>query len=478
VPTAPSTTLADAGAAPAAPQQGRAAHALHLLGEVLAATDARQAAAALARALRLGWQADTVAVGWRRGERPTQLAACEPPLPQERHDTLIAALDEALDQGCALGCDPALSPRGPQGLQAIDLAQRLLAAGGGQVLTLPLAAPAGDDAPAVRAAVCLVRAEPWRAEDRDDLTHLLAAAAAALALQDAAALSAAQRLRQDGQRALHRLRHGPARWRWALGAVATAAVAALLLPVEAEVAGRARIEGAQQRVLAAPADGFLQAVHAQPGQAVKAGQVLVDLADRDLQIERTRWASALAQHENSYAAAMARADRGEAALALARMAEAEAQLGLADAQLQRAQLTAPLDGVVIEGDLSQRIGAPVKQGDALMTVADTRQHRVIVEVDETDIARLRPGQRGRLALSALPWRTLELQVLRITPLAQAVDGGNVYEVEARLGGPLPGELRPGLLGRAEVVTGREPLLWSATRSLVARTRVLAWRWLG
>lgn len=450
----------------------------------MAAPGADEAAQALARALQPAWGADAVAVGWRAAhapDAPTRLAACEPAVPQERRDALIAALDEAMDQGCVLTSEPMeQAGAGPGGLPPINLAQRLAAAGGGHVLTVPLPGDAGaDDRPGrAHGAVCLCRAAPWTADDVERLSHLLAAAAPVLALREAAGRSAWQRLRQDARQAWRRLRSGPARWRWTMGGSGAALLAALLLPVDAEVTGRARIEGWQQRVLAAPADGFLQAVHAQPGQAVKAGQVLVDLADRDLQIERARWASALAQHENSYAAAMARADRGEAAVALARVAEAEAQLALADAQLQRAQLTAPLDGVVIEGDLSQRIGAPVKQGDALMTVADTRRHRVIVEVDEADIGRVQPGQRGTLAVSALPWRTLDLQVQRITPLARAVDGANVYEVEARLSGPLPPELRPGLLGRAEVVTAREPLLWTAARAGATRLRVLAWRWTG
>jgi hypothetical protein len=34
---------------------------------------------------------------------------------------------------------------------------------------------------------------------------------------------------------------------------------------------------------------------------VKAGQVLAELAEQDLQLERSKWASELAQHENAYA---------------------------------------------------------------------------------------------------------------------------------------------------------------------------------
>lgn len=272
------------------------------------------------------------------------------------------------------------------------------------------------------------------------------------------------------------LGHGaPRRQGLVIGAMALAALM-LVLPLQDHVTGRARIEGAQQRVLVAPSDGFLQAALVHPGDRVKAGQALADLAQQDLQRERDKWTSQLAQHESGYVGAMARADRADAGLSLARAQEAEAQLALVEDQLQRTRLTAPFDGVVIQGDLSQSIGAPVKQGDALLTVASLARFRVVVEVDETDVAHVRVGQHGTLALSALPWDTLQLRVVRIVPLAQTKEGRNVFEVHADFTEPLPASVRPGLLGRARLDTGRAPWGWSLIRPIVERLR-LAW-WAG
>jgi hypothetical protein len=80
---------------------------------------------------------------------------------------------------------------------------------------------------------------------------------------------------------------------------------------------------------------------------------------------------------------------------------------------------------------------------------------VIVEVDERDIGRVRVGQPGSLALSALPWDTLAVKVTRVTPMANAVEGRNVFEVEAALDAQ-PDTLRPGLRGVARIAVGREP----------------------
>ncbi len=263
------------------------------------------------------------------------------------------------------------------------------------------------------------------------------------------------------------------------GALATLVMAVLtLLPLPEHAGGQARVEGALQRVLVATHDGFIKQVHAQPGDRVKANQVLADLAEQDLKLEREKWTSQVAQQDNAYAAAMTRADRAEAALALSRLEEAQAQLALVDEQLQRTQLRAPFDGVLIQGDLSQAIGAPVKQGDTLMTVASTDHWRVIVEIDEADIARVKPGQEGEMALSSLPWDTLPVRVKRITPLAQARDGRNLFEVEATFTAAVPKEVRPGLMGQAKLRIGHRPLLWKWLRPLVERARLGLWSWWG
>ncbi len=253
-------------------------------------------------------------------------------------------------------------------------------------------------------------------------------------------------------------------------------LAVALLPLSHQVGGRARLEGALQRVLAAPSDGFVKAAHVRPGDRVAAGAPLLDLLEDDLQLERARWASQRAQHENAYAAAMAGSDRVGAATAMARVAEAQSQLALVDDRLGRGRLVAPFAGVVIAGDLSQSIGAPVRQGDTLVTLASGEGYRVIVEVDEVDIARVQPGQAGRLSLSALPWQGEDIVVERIAPMARAVEGRNVFEVEARLASPGPA-LRPGLLGRAELVVGQRPPLWVWLGRAADRLRLAWWAWL-
>jgi hypothetical protein len=383
-------------------------------------------------------------------------------------------MDEALDQGVCLSVPPvgAAPGAGPVLLEH-GLLQR---AAGGAVATLPV----GIDGTPV-GALCLERHGPgaaFAAPELERLGHVLALALPALRWMERADEPLGRRLRRACAAGAAALRHpGRRTLRRALAAGAVALAVLAFAPLEQEIGGRARIEGAQQRVVAAPADGFVKTVHVRPGDRVQAGAPLVDLLDADLRLEHDRLASQLAQHENAYAAAMAKSDRVDAATSLAAVGETQAQLALVDAQLARGRIVAPFDALVIQGDLAQSIGAPVRQGDALLTLATTGHERVIVEVDEVDVARVHPGQAGTLALSALPWSHRALVVERIAPIARAVEGRNVFEVEARLadGGAAP---RPGLLGHADIVVGRGPLLAAWARHVADRLRVAWWNWLG
>jgi multidrug resistance efflux pump len=233
-----------------------------------------------------------------------------------------------------------------------------------------------------------------------------------------------------------------------------------------------------QRLLAAPADGYLKLAYARPGDLVKEGQLLAELADEDLKLEERKAQSEVAQLENSYGTALVKQDRAEVAIIFSKLEEARAQLSLAQARLTRTQLRAPFNGVVITGDLTQSLGAPVKKGEALMTVAPEHDFRVIVEVDERDIGDVKLLRPGSLALSALPGDTFPIEVARITPVATAGDGRNYFEVEARLKLDAAPELRPGLVGVAKIEAGTRSWLWICTHRVTDWIRLTLWSWVG
>jgi len=267
----------------------------------------------------------------------------------------------------------------------------------------------------------------------------------------------------------------------AMKAGAAAALAVLLgatfISTDYRVSAPARLEGAVQRVLAAPAEGYLKHTHVRPGDRIKEGQLVAELADEDLKLEERKAQSEVSQLENSYGTALVKQDRAEVAILGAKLEETRAQLALVQAKLQRTQVQAPFDGIVITGDLTQSLGAPVKKGETLMTVAPEHDFRVILEVDERDIADVKLGKAGSLALSALPSDTFPLEINRITPVATAGQGRNYFEVEAKLRGKAD-QLRPGLLGVGKVEAGSRSLIWIWTHRIADWMRLTLWSWIG
>lgn len=455
-----------------------AAAALTLYARILAATSLESAAHSLVAALVSDWGFDSAAIGLYATGRAQLLAGTLVDLKDlhaELPQRLLGAMNEALEQGVTLGWPVAADASGTAP-DWIRLEQRVLQRQlQGAVATVPLGL-SGE----MFGVVCVAKQQDGAigADELARLEQLLMLAAPALRWMQ----RAAQPWHRRGYRALGAqigaLRQPQRRTtRRVLVGLGIAVLFCAVAPLEHTISGRARVEGAQQRVLSAPADGFIKTAHVRPGDRVKDGAALVDLIDEDLQLEQERWSSQLAQHENAYAAAMTKSDRVGASTSFARVAEARAQLALIDEQRSRGRITAPFDALVVQGDLSQSIGAPVRQGDALLTLASTDRYRVIVEIDEVDIARVRQGQAGYLVVSSLPWEQQDLVVERLTPLAKVAEGRNVFEVEARLAEGA-GELRPGLLGRAELAVGRMPPLWAWSRHALDRVRVAWWAWIG
>jgi len=245
---------------------------------------------------------------------------------------------------------------------------------------------------------------------------------------------------------------------------------------EYRVGAKTVIEGAVQRALVAPFDGYIAQSAVRAGDNVKKGQVLAALDQKDLKLERTRLASEREQLLRKHRQALAAQDRAAMAVIAAQVSQTEAQLALIEDRLARATLVAPFDGVVVSGDLSQLLGTPVEQGKVLFQVAPLDAYRVILEVDERDIASVRVGQPGELALSGMPAHPMHLIVKQLTPVSTAQDGRNYFRVEAKLDDP-SARLRPGMEGVGKIETGRRRLIWIWTHSLVDWARLQVWKWL-
>lgn len=259
------------------------------------------------------------------------------------------------------------------------------------------------------------------------------------------------------------------------------AVALLLFLVFAKgdyrISAETAIEPRLIRTATAPFNGYIAEAYVRAGDRVRKGSLLSVLDDRELRLERLKSVSQIAQLKRRFQQAMAKRDAAESKILSAQIDQASAQLKLAQFKLNQTKLRAPFDGMVVTGDLSQSLGAPVEKGQVLFEIAPLDSFRVILRVDERYVADAAPGQKGELILSAFPTRTFSFEVEKITPVATAREGRNFFRVEARLLESETIPLQPGMEGIGKIMAGRRNLFWIWTRDITDWARIKFWSWL-
>jgi multidrug resistance efflux pump len=131
---------------------------------------------------------------------------------------------------------------------------------------------------------------------------------------------------------------------------------------------------------------------------------------------------------------------------------------------------APAAGVVTQIDV--RPGDVLDPGRPLMALAGLTGFRVDGLVAAADIARVRPGMKARVMLDAFDSMAdgaLDATVSFVSPDAQAAGRhGPAFAVRLTLDEPRSSSgsrVKLGMTGRADIVTGRERLLWVILRNL-------------
>jgi hypothetical protein len=452
----------------------RAATALDLVQAAQEHASLDQAAMAVVNEMANALKADRVSLGIERKGR-LKLRAISRTAWFDRKSQLVEtienAMEEALDQQATVAYPHPTHARGKVNVAQRDLALR---SGASAVLSVPLAnggRPIG--------ALSLER-ESQGAFDPESIS--VAEAAGELLGPAFAALIEHERW-MSGRliRALRTGAHklfGPRRPALKLGALLIVAAIAFLVLADGEfrVSARTLVEGEIQRAAVAPFDGYVAAAYARAGDTVRENAVLATLDDRELRLERIRWQAEKEQAERKFNDALARHDRAAARILAAQRDQVEAQLALAEEKLARAELVAPFDAVVVAGDLSQMLGAPVEKGRVLFELAPLDSYRVVLRVDERDISYVSIGQRGELGLTGISGVTLPFTVQRVTSVSTAQEGRNFFRVEAQLEDS-SARLRPGMEGVGKIAVGERRLVWIWTRNFVSWLRTSLWAWL-
>jgi HlyD family secretion protein len=142
------------------------------------------------------------------------------------------------------------------------------------------------------------------------------------------------------------------------------------------------------------------------------------------------------------------------------LSQAQAQLSQAREMLAKTEIRSPLDGKVTA--IYVKVGQTAVpsfsgiSGSILVDVADTASIDAEINVDETDIARVRVGAQARVVPAAFPDKTLlgTVDQVAIAPRIQAGQNKS-YPVRIRLMNTADVIFHPGMSCRAEVLTNAE-----------------------
>ena len=183
------------------------------------------------------------------------------------------------------------------------------------------------------------------------------------------------------------------------------------------IAADSYLEGAIQRVIVTPFDGYIDEAYARAGDVVKKDMLLVTLDDKDLVLEKAKWASQKEQYLKQYRDALGKVERSKISVLNAQLKQVDVQLAMINSQLERIRIKAPFDGIIVSGDLRQSLGSPSERGEVLFEIAPLNAYRIILEVDERDISDIVVGQAGELVLTGHSDIVNAFKVTNITPVS-------------------------------------------------------------
>jgi HlyD family secretion protein len=189
----------------------------------------------------------------------------------------------------------------------------------------------------------------------------------------------------------------------------------------------------------------------------------ISTADRD---KAQATANALAEQVNT-----AKAQAG-VAFANARNAEAivkqrEASLAQARIDLERTAIKAPVNGIVIKRSVEkgQTVAASLQAPELFIIAENLTDMQVDAAIDESEIGRVRVGQKATFTVDAFPGRSFEGAVKQIRKAAQNVSNVVTYTVVISASNPNK-ELLPGMTANVRIVTdSRADVLMVANAAL-------------
>ena len=139
--------------------------------------------------------------------------------------------------------------------------------------------------------------------------------------------------------------------------------------------------------------------------------------------------------------------------AQAGVAQREAAMAQARIDLARTRITSPVNGIVIKRAIErgQTVAASLQAPELFIIAQNLRDMQVEAAIDESDVGRLRTGQKASFTVDAYPGQTFDGEIRQVRKAASNV--ANVVTYVAIVGfANVDGKLLPGMTANVRVVT--------------------------
>ncbi len=137
----------------------------------------------------------------------------------------------------------------------------------------------------------------------------------------------------------------------------------------------------------------------------------------------------------------------------ANVAQREAVLGQARIDLGRTRITSPVNGIVIKRAIErgQTVAASLQSPELFVIAQNLRDMQVDASIDESDVGRIKLGQKANFTVDAFPGQTFEGEVRQVRKAALNVANVVTYVAVVRFANA-DGRLLPGMTANVRVAT--------------------------
>lgn len=216
------------------------------------------------------------------------------------------------------------------------------------------------------------------------------------------------------------------------------------------------VDAEQQAVLGFGVTGRVQKIAVRLGDSVRTGDLIAQLDNADLRVIFADATKELRRVQQLFA---------EKLVSRVALDEAKKAVEVAKANLERSILVAPFNGIVTELNLRLgELGGP-QTAKVPVRLVDQRPRLVKGDIDEIDLAKVRPGQTARVRIPAARPEAFAGEVTRVVPYVDTTkDQDRTSQIELRL--PASDKIVPvGASAEIEIVIGRK----TGVLALPART---------